>query len=57
MMIPANERIISFMCILYSGSTEDSTNNQTLSSKQRHIESCVPSYLMGRSCGIRIGRQ
>ena len=57
MMIPANERIISFMCILYSGSTEDSTNNQTLPSKQRHIDSRVPGYLMGRSCSIRIGRQ
>ena len=57
MMILANERIISFICILYRGSTEDSTNNRTLPSKQRHIDSRVPGYLMGRSCGIRIGRQ
>ena len=57
MKIPVSERIISLLYILYRGSTEDSTNNQTLPSKQRHIESRVPSYLMGRSCSIRIGRQ
>ena len=57
MKIPVSERIISLLYILYRGSTEDSTNNQSLPSKQRHVESHRCDFLMSRSSGIRIGRQ
>lgn len=57
MKIPVSERIISLLYILYRGSTEDSTNNQTLPSKQRHVESHSFDFLMSRSSGIRIGKQ
>ena len=57
MKIRVSERIISLFYILYIVSTEDSTNNQSLPSKQRHVESHRCDFLMSRSSGIRIGRQ